>query len=83
MAPNPTTNTPSPPRHPNMPNLSVSLEQIGGYDVHLPGYGTLNEGNDSALPRSSTSNSSDYQEPSGLDPDYVPDLEENDSDQDL
>ncbi len=80
---NPVPNNPSPPRHPNMPNLSVSMENLSQYNVLLPGYDTINEGNDTGLPRSSASNSSDYQEPSGPDSDYIPDPDDNDSDADL
>ncbi len=66
-----------------MPNVSVSIENMSEYNILLPGYNTLNEGNDTGLPRSSESHSSDYQEPSGTNPDYVPDPEEDESDTDL
>ncbi len=67
-----------------MASIDISMENLTGYDVLLPGYDTLNEGNESALPKTSDSHSTDYQEPSGPDPDYIPDPDEdNDSDQDL
>ncbi len=81
------TSTSPPQTQPNMPNISVSIENLSEYDVALPGYDTLNKTNSEAdnttLPASSTSSSSDYQEPSGPDPDYVPDPEDGASDKDL
>ncbi len=51
------------------------MESISGLDAFRPRYTvpvneTMTTNQD--LPESSSSHSSDYQEPSGLDPDYVP-----------